>query len=88
MKGTIWWLGWPARHGALVLKYRLSREKDSTYFLEKDAVGDMQRAIRLVRSRAKEWSIDPSKVGARLLRGGRARLHGSDARRPGKFSRR
>jgi endo-1,4-beta-xylanase len=42
----------------------LSREKDSTYTLERHAVGDMQRAIRLVRSRAKEWHIDPAKVGA------------------------
>jgi acetyl esterase/lipase len=49
---------------AFVLKYRLSREKDSTYTLEHDAVGDMQRAIRLVRSRASQWNIDPKKVGA------------------------
>jgi len=57
---------WLAERGtaAFVLKYRLSREKDSTYTLERDAVGDMQRAIRLVRSRAKEWDIDPKKVGA------------------------
>jgi endo-1,4-beta-xylanase len=57
---------WLAERGtaAFVLKYRLCREKDSTYTLEGDAVGDMQRAIRLVRSRAKEWNIDPSKVGA------------------------
>jgi acetyl esterase/lipase len=57
---------WLADHGtaAFVLKYRLSREKDSTYTLEEHAVGDMQRAIRLVRSRAAEWKIDPAKVGA------------------------
>jgi len=57
---------WLAERGvaALVLKYRLSREKDSTYTLEGHAVGDMQRAIRLVRSRAKEWNVDPQKVGA------------------------
>jgi len=57
---------WLADRGtaAFVLKYRLSREKDSTYTLEGHAVGDMQRAIRLVRSRAKEWNIDPQKVGA------------------------
>jgi len=57
---------WLAERGtaAFVLKYRLSREKDSTYTLEGHAVGDMQRAIRLVRSRAKEWNIDPTKVGA------------------------
>jgi endo-1,4-beta-xylanase len=57
---------WLAERGvaAFVLKYRLSREKDSTYSLEGHAVGDMQRAIRLVRSRAKEWNVDPAKVGA------------------------
>ncbi len=57
---------WLAERGAaaLVLKYRLSREKDSTYTLEEHAVGDMQRALRLVRSRAGEWKIDPAKVGA------------------------
>jgi endo-1,4-beta-xylanase len=57
---------WLAERGvaAFVLKYRLSREKDSTYTLEEHAVGDMERAIRVVRSRAKEWNIDPTKVGA------------------------
>lgn len=57
---------WLAEHGvtAFVLKYRLCREKDSTYTLEEHAVGDMQRAIRLVRTHAKEWNIDPTKVGA------------------------
>ena len=57
---------WLADRGvaAFVLKYRLSREKDSTYILEQHAVGDMERAIRLVRSRAKEWRIDPDTVGA------------------------
>jgi endo-1,4-beta-xylanase len=57
---------WLAERGtaAIVLKYRLSREKDSPYTLEGHAVSDMQRAIRLVRSRAKEWNIDPTKVGA------------------------
>jgi endo-1,4-beta-xylanase len=57
---------WLAERGtaAFVLKYRLSREQNSSYTLEGHAVGDMQRAIRLVRSRAKEWNVDPQKVGA------------------------
>ena len=57
---------WLAEHGvaAFVLKYRLSREKDSTYTLDGHAVGDMQRAIRQVRHRAAEWKVDPGKVGA------------------------
>lgn len=52
-------------HGvaAFVLKYRLAKEKGSTYTIEKDALGDMQRAIRLVKSRAAEWNIDPARVG-------------------------
>ncbi len=57
---------WLAERGvaAFVLKYRLCREKGSTYTLDGHAVGDMQRALRLVRSRAQEWRIDPAKVGA------------------------
>src|SRR4051794_16520438 len=57
---------WLAERGtaAFVLKYRLSRENDSPYTLEGHAVGDMQRAIRLVRSRATQWHVDPNKVGA------------------------
>ncbi len=57
---------WLAERGiaAFLLKYRLCREKDSTYTLEEHAVGDMQRAIRLVRSRATEWHVTPTKIGA------------------------
>ena len=46
-----------------VLKYRLAREPGSTYTVEADALRDAQRAIRLVRSRASEWRIDPARVG-------------------------
>lgn len=49
---------------AFVLKYRLSREKDSIYTLDGHAVGDMQRALRLVRNQAKQWNVNPAKVGA------------------------
>jgi len=48
---------------AFVLKYRLFREEGSTYTLEKDIKMDAYRAMRLVRSRAKEWNIDPNRVG-------------------------
>jgi endo-1,4-beta-xylanase len=56
---------WLMEHGiaAFVLKYRLAHEKNSTYTVDKDELADIQRAIRLVRSRAKEWNIDTSKVG-------------------------
>ncbi|MEO7982580.1 MAG: alpha/beta hydrolase [Bacteroidota bacterium] len=48
---------------AFVLKYRLAKDSNSTYTIEKDELADMKRAIRLVKSRAKEWGIDPAKLG-------------------------
>jgi acetyl esterase/lipase len=52
-------------HGiaAFVLEYRLARAPNSTYTIEGDALNDLKRAIRTVRSRA-EWSADTRKVGA------------------------
>jgi acetyl esterase/lipase len=56
---------WLSEHGVagFVLKYRLAREAGSTYTVEGNSLPDMQRAIRLVRSRAAEWGLDPSRVG-------------------------
>jgi acetyl esterase/lipase len=56
---------WLSSHGvaAFILKYRLARQKDSTYTVEGTELGDMQRAIRTVRSRSKEWGIDPERLG-------------------------
>ena len=48
---------------ALVLKYRLPRETNSPYSLPRHAIEDGQRAMRLVRSHAKEWGIDPNRLG-------------------------
>ncbi|PWT76039.1 MAG: alpha/beta hydrolase [Bacteroidetes bacterium] len=48
---------------AFVLKYRLANEKNSPYTVEEHALKDIQRAIRLVRSRAKKWGINKSSVG-------------------------
>lgn len=48
---------------AFILKYRLARDTNSTYTIEKEELADIQRAIRLVRSRAKEWNIDTAKIG-------------------------
>lgn len=48
---------------AFVLKYRLARESGSPYRIAEHALQDGQRAIRLVRSRAHEWGIDPKRVG-------------------------
>ena len=56
---------WFAEHGiaAFVLKYRLAREPDSTYTVDDHAMADTRRAIRMVRSRAAEWQIDPKRIG-------------------------
>jgi acetyl esterase/lipase len=56
---------WLADHGiaAFVLKYRLEREKGSPYKIEVHALQDAQRAIRTVRANAKEWGVDPKRVG-------------------------
>jgi acetyl esterase/lipase len=54
-----------SEHGvaAFVLKYRLAREKDSTYTVEGTELGDLARAVRMVRSRSGEWGIDPQRIG-------------------------
>jgi len=56
---------WLSDHGvaAFILKYRLAREQGSTYTIEGHALADIKRAIRLVRSRASEWGIDPKRIG-------------------------
>ena len=48
---------------AFVLKYRLTRERDSRYQLATHVRQDAYRAMRLVRSRANDWHIDPERVG-------------------------
>src|SRR4051812_47277902 len=48
---------------AFVLKYRLAREKDSTYTIQDHAMADARRALRMVRSRATEWGIKPDHIG-------------------------
>lgn len=49
---------------AFVLKHRLAREVGSTYTIQEHALADTQRAMRLIRSRAAEWNIDPAKLGS------------------------
>jgi acetyl esterase/lipase len=59
----------PARYlnslgvAAFVLKYRLGREEGSPYSVQKHPRQDAQRAMRLVRSRAREWNIHTNRVG-------------------------
>jgi acetyl esterase/lipase len=48
---------------AFVLKHRLPREPDSPYKLDVHPKEDAYRAMRLIRSRAKEWNIDPGRLG-------------------------
>ena len=48
---------------AFVLKNRLAKETNSTYKIEVEALADIQRAVRLVRSRASEWSLNPQSIG-------------------------
>lgn len=50
---------WLNRHGiaGVVLEYRLPAGRSFVPLL------DAQRAVRTVRARAKEWSIDPAKIG-------------------------
>ena len=56
---------WLADHGiaAFVLKYRLARDTNSPYKIDPHALADTQRAIRLMRSHAAEWAIDPNRLG-------------------------
>ncbi|HEU5079126.1 MAG TPA: alpha/beta hydrolase [Opitutaceae bacterium] len=50
-------------YAAFILKYRLARQEGSTYTVEQHALADATRAMRLIRSRAKEWGVDPSRLG-------------------------
>ena len=48
---------------AFVLRYRLPRAPNSRYTILGDSLGDLLQALRLVRSRAAEWSLDPQGIG-------------------------
>ena len=56
---------WLRDHGiaAFVLKHRLARETNSTYKIEAESLADTQRAMRVIRSRAPEWNVDPARLG-------------------------
>jgi len=58
---------WLSQHGiaAFLLKYRLAHDQagGSTYQVEVEALADAQRSIRLVRSRAAEWGVNPTRIG-------------------------
>jgi endo-1,4-beta-xylanase len=48
---------------AFVLKYRLARDANSPYKVDVEAPADARRALRVIRSRAAEWRVDPARVG-------------------------
>ena len=48
---------------AFILKYRLAQTPNYHYTVEGEALQDTQRAVRIVRARAKEWNVKPDKVG-------------------------
>ena len=56
---------WFADHGiaAFVLKNRLAREAGSTYTVDEHAMADTRRALRMIRSKAKEWNVNVAKLG-------------------------
>jgi acetyl esterase/lipase len=58
---------WLSQHGVagFLLKYRLAHDQagGSTYQVAVDGLADAQRSIRLVRSRAAEWGINPARIG-------------------------
>lgn len=62
---------WLAQHGiaAFVLKYRLAKDDANPagtpqpYTVDRDALADAQRALRLVRARAADWHVNPGAVG-------------------------
>ncbi len=56
---------WCNKNGiaAFVLKYRLAKAPQSKYTVDKDALADAARAVRMVRSRAKEFNVDPARIG-------------------------
>jgi endo-1,4-beta-xylanase len=46
----------------IVLKYRLAKSPNSPYSVD-DAQADGLRSVRVVRAHAKEWAIDPARIG-------------------------
>ena len=56
---------WLNAHGiaAFVLKYRLSKAVGVRYTLAGEDYADAARSVRLVRSRAREWGVDPERIG-------------------------
>jgi endo-1,4-beta-xylanase len=56
---------WLAAHGiaAFILEYRLSGEEGSRYSVDVHSLMDVQRAVRTVRARSREFGVNPAAVG-------------------------
>jgi endo-1,4-beta-xylanase len=56
---------WLSAHGVagFILKYRLARQKDSSYTVAGESLADIQQALRTARAHAVEWGIRPERVG-------------------------
>jgi endo-1,4-beta-xylanase len=80
---------WLAKKGvaAFVVRYRLAKDQaveHSPYRIDGESLQDAKRAIRLVRSRAVEWGIDPSRIGVLgFSAGGHLAVHASQTYDPG-----
>lgn len=48
---------------AFVLRSRLAHAEGSTYRVEVESLADIQQALRVVRNRASEWHVNPTRVG-------------------------
>jgi endo-1,4-beta-xylanase len=48
---------------AFVVKYRLSKTPGFPQYTLDTSIGDVERAMRLVRSRAADWGVDPKHIG-------------------------
>jgi len=48
---------------AFVLRSRLAKAEGSSYRVEVESLADLQQAIRVVRGRAGEWNVNPTRVG-------------------------
>ncbi len=48
---------------AFVVKYRLPKTPGFPQYTMDTAIGDVTRALRLVRSRAADWGVDPKRIG-------------------------
>lgn len=56
------WLNSIGVNGVL-LKYRVPRRESEEQMMYEAPLADAQRAIRLVRSRAEDWGIEPNRIG-------------------------